>query len=141
MKCWCCRKDLEHCECQNDPMDHCMGCGKCNSHCECVQILESQEPVIPGVGPDAPTTENEQGGKQSDSPYRCDLLPSTALLKIANVLKQGAKKYGENNWRRITQKEHLNHAITHLLAFMAGDRQDDHVSHAACRALFAMETQ
>ena len=95
--------------------------------------------VVFGVGKDAPTTVNEAGGKQSDSPYRCDLLPAHAVLAVAAVLKHGADKYGENNWRKITVADNLNHAMTHIFAYLAGDEQDDHLEHAACRILFALD--
>ena len=57
--------------------------------------------MIEGVGPEAATTTNDKGGKQSALPYRCDLLPAQALLAIANVLHHGAVKYGPDNWRKI----------------------------------------
>lgn len=101
----------------------------------------SSTPVIAGVGPDAPTVTNDAGGKQSAVPYRCDLLPPRALLDVAAVLKGGADRYGDDNWRAIGRRDHLNHALTHVYAYLAGDRSDDHLSHAACRLLFAMETE
>ena len=94
---------------------------------------------IPGVGPDAPTIVNDKGAKQSASPYRSDLLPPRALLEVAAILKTGAEKYGDNNWRAIPQHEHISHALTHLLCHQAGDTQDDHLGHAACRLLMALE--
>lgn len=99
------------------------------------------EGSIQGVGPDAPMIVNEHGGKQSDSPYRTDLLPPRSLLAVAKILKHGATKYGEENWRLTTRKENLNHALTHVLAYLAGDTQDEHLEHAACRLLFALETR
>lgn len=95
---------------------------------------------VEGVGPDAPTFENEAGGKQSASLYRCDLLPPQACLRVAAVLKHGADKYGPRNWTAIPVDDHVNHAMTHLLAYLAGDDQDDHLGHAACRMLMALET-
>lgn len=95
--------------------------------------------TVAGVGKDAPTTVNAAGGKQSDSPYRCDLLPAQAVLAVAAVLKHGADKYGPNNWRAIPIGDNLNHALTHVLAYLAGDTQDDHLEHAACRILFALD--
>jgi len=97
--------------------------------------------VLPGVGPDAPTVFNEAGGGQSSTPYRCDLLPPKALLATAKVLEEGARKYAPNNWRRIPREDHLNHLLVHVLAFLAGDQSDEHLAHAACRILFAMETE
>jgi hypothetical protein len=101
--------------------------------------LKVKAPVIAGVGKDAPTVTNSSGGKQSASPYRCDLLPARAVMAIAEVLKHGADKYGDNNWRKIPVADHLNHALAHAFAYIAGDGQDDHLSHAACRLLFALE--
>jgi hypothetical protein len=94
-----------------------------------------------GVGPDAPTVTNAAGGKQSKTRYRCDLLPGRAVLAVAEVLSAGAEKYGPDNWRLIPVRDHVNHALTHLLAFVAGDRSDDHLSHAACRVLFALDLE
>lgn len=95
--------------------------------------------VIDGVGPDAPTETNAAGGKQSHSPYRADLLPPHALLAVAEVLKHGADKYGPNNWHAIPVADHLNHALVHLYALAAGDDSDDHLEHAACRLLMALD--
>jgi hypothetical protein len=96
---------------------------------------------IPGVGPDAPIATNAAGGKQSHSPYRCDLLPAKAVLAVAKILKYGADRYAPNNWRKIDRADHLNHATTHILAHLAGDTSDDHLEHAACRLLMALETE
>lgn len=98
------------------------------------------QPVIAGVGPDAPLAENARGGKQSASPYRADLLPAKAVLDVSRILAIGAKRYAPNNWRKIDQADHLNHALVHILSHMAGDRQDEHLEHAACRMLMALET-
>lgn len=96
---------------------------------------------VPGVGRDAPTVVNAAGGKQSHSPYRADLLPPLATLEVARVLREGAAKYGEDNWRKIEAKSLLNHALVHCLAWLAGDRSDDHLSHAACRLLMALDLE
>lgn len=103
-------------------------------------ILSGGE-LIEGVGPDAPTVTNAAGAKQSHVPYRCDLLPARATLAVAAVLHEGAAKYGPDNWRGIPVADHLNHAMTHVLAMLAGDTSDDHLEHAACRLLMALETK
>jgi hypothetical protein len=95
-------------------------------------------PDLEGAGPDAPITTNEHGGSQSHIPYRFDLIDGPALAEMAKVLSQGAEKYGENNWRKIPDVEvHLNHLLMHAYAWLSGDRQDDHLSHIMCRAMFA----
>jgi hypothetical protein len=95
--------------------------------------------IVQGVGPDAETVVNAQGGRQSFTPYRADLLPPNAVLRISRILGEGAPKYGEWNWLKTTVGENINHALIHLLAYSAGDRSDDHIGHAACRLLFALE--
>lgn len=95
--------------------------------------------VVDGVGADAPTIMNEKGGKQSRTMYRVDLLPPQATLAVAAVLKHGADKYGEHNWHGIPVADHLNHALIHAFAYLAGDTQDDHLEHFACRALMGLE--
>jgi hypothetical protein len=94
-----------------------------------------------GLGHDQPIKVNELGAKQSAIPHRCDLLPPLALLHEAKILAAGAVKYGVGNWKRIPVPDHLNHALTHLLAFLAGNAEDDHLGHATCRLLFALELQ
>src|ERR1043165_5051049 len=105
----------------------CNICGFPLAACECVKTRPHEAGVFPrvvrveGVGPDAQLTVNAKGGKQSDSPYRSDLLPPQALLAVARVLKRGADKYGDDNWRKIERQDHINHALTHILSFQAGD--------------------
>lgn len=96
---------------------------------------------VQGVGADAPVIENERGAKQSASPARLDLLPALATLRVGEVLKEGAEKYGEDNWRGLSVGDHLNHMLVHVYAHLAGDSQDDHLAHAACRAMMALETR
>lgn len=99
---------------------------------------EEGEAILSGLGPDSPIEINEHGGMQSSIPYRCDLLDGKAMLKLAEVLKHGADKYDPDNWRSITTKEHVNHMLVHVFAWLAGDEQDDHLEHMLCRAMMAV---
>lgn len=98
---------------------------------------------VAGVEPDAVVTTNENGGKQSDTPYGFHMLPASALFDAAKVAKYGADKYGETfdnrNYTKISTIDHLNHAIQHIYAWLAGDRQDDHLGHAIVRLMFAYD--
>ncbi len=96
---------------------------------------------LSGLSTDVPSTTNKDGGTQSDIPFRCDLFDGPAMLRLAAILKQGANKYGVDNWRKIGCSDHINHAIAHLLGHIAGDSQDDHLGHAFCRLMFACATQ
>ena len=106
--------------------------------------LSQSDSIILGVEPDAEVVENENGGKQSDTPYGFHLLPISALFDAAKVAKYGADKYGETfesrNYTKISTNDHLNHAIQHIYAFLAGDKQDDHLGHAIVRLMFAYDT-
>lgn len=95
--------------------------------------------LVPGVSPDAPIETKSNGAQQSASPYRPELLPPLAVLSVSKILKDGADKYGAENWRGLTVSDNLSHALTHIFAYLAGDKSDDHIDHAACRLLFASE--
>lgn len=62
------------------------------------------------------------------------------LTRIAKVLQYGADRYEPNNWRLIPQESHINHALIHIIAHLAGDTQDDHLDHALCRLMMAYAT-
>jgi len=94
-----------------------------------------------GLEPNAPIITNAEGGKQSATIYRCDLFDASAMLGISAVLHKGAEKYGEDNWRNLSVEENLNHLLMHVYAYLSGDNSDDHLSHAACRAIFALAKQ
>lgn len=103
------------------------------------------ESLVKGVSPDAPVVTNENGGKQSDTPYAFHMLPTSAIFAAAEVCAYGAKKYGETmnnrNYTKISPEDHINHAVAHLFAHLAGDTQDEHLAHAIVRCLFAYDTE
>lgn len=85
------------------------------------------------------TVTNQKGGSQSKCRTRFDLLPPSALFKVAEVLAEGAAKYGDKNWELIPVDDHLNHALNHLFGYLGNDKTEDHLSHALCRLLFACD--
>lgn len=89
------------------------------------------------VGTHVETVENAAGGRQSKLTARFDLIPAEPLFDVAVVLGEGAAKYGVDNWKLIPTNDHLSHALAHIYAYLAGDTSDAHLSHAACRVLFA----
>lgn len=97
--------------------------------------------MIEGIGKDVEITENEKGGKQSNTPYSFNLLDAKSMFELAKVLKIGAEKYEPNNWRKISCNDHINHALQHIFGHMAGDTQDDHLEHAFCRLMMAVATK
>lgn len=83
--------------------------------------------------PDTPIVTNEQGGKQSHTNRRFDLIDPHAHMLLARIFDYGAKRYEPDNWRKISVMDHLNHAELHMTLYRAGDRQDDHLGHAMWR--------
>lgn len=115
-----------------------------SAYCTCNDAKKRTESLVKGVAPDAPVVVNEKGGKQSDSPYAFHMIPVSSILAAAEVCAYGAKKYGETignrNYTKIPAEEHINHAIAHMYAYLAGDRTDDHLGHAIVRTMFAYDT-
>lgn len=85
------------------------------------------------------TITNEAGGSQSKVPYAFHLVPYDAILAVARVLDEGSKKYGIDNWKKIPIEEHANHNIGHTYRQLSGNRDEEHLVNAACRALFALQ--
>ena len=72
------------------------------------------------------------------------LLPSSALVAVAQVLGFGAKKYAPNNWRKVDRRSrYLDATLRHLAAYNQGEDCDpesgiSHLAHAACSCLFLL---
>ena len=81
---------------------------------------------------------NEQGGKQAHVSARMDLIPPENLLLLGECLSYGAETYGERNWHKITLEENLNHAMIHILKWLAGNREEPHLVNTLARVNFAL---
>jgi len=74
-----------------------------------------------------------------------NLLSSEALLQTAAVMKFGADKYNEHNWRAgFAWSRPLAAAMRHIMAFNDGEDKDpesglSHLAHAACCIMFLLE--
>jgi hypothetical protein len=86
------------------------------------------------------TVDNAQTtGKQAFIQARYDCIDPLALRLVAECVGFGAIKYGEHNHRRISVRDHLNHAMNHVNEHRTGDESEMHLVHAIARLLFAVE--
>lgn len=73
---------------------------------------------------------------------RCDLLPPRALLRLARHFEAGAEKYGDRNWEQgIPISSFIDSGIRHILKYMAGETDEDHLVAAAWNLICAQETE
>lgn len=65
----------------------------------------------------------------------------TMILEVAKQFEDGAKKYGENNWRKgIPVKCYIDSAIRHYLKWLRGDQDEPHDRAFCWNILCAMWT-
>jgi hypothetical protein len=71
---------------------------------------------------------------QDDKP-RYDLVDRAFLKRWAELMARGAKKYGEDNWRRAATDVELRRfessATRHLFQWLEGDASEDHAAAIA----------
>lgn len=99
------------------------------------------------TAPESAVDVNEQGGRQSATPYLTRGLPVKAVLRVSRVLHDAALEYErdpfvnvqDRNWHRIPSWSHLEHMLQHALLFLEGDTSENHEAHVATRALFFLE--
>lgn len=134
------------CLCEECPIHHPKDCNLwVERHPEEAAQLMGYELVDDdaGLAKTGTVTINDSGGQQHERPYRSDWLPPRALLAVSHVRYEAdtIHHYPEMNYKKIPAKEHVGRAITHLLAWMAGDQSNDHLAHATTRLLFALEME
>lgn len=70
---------------------------------------------------------------------RCDLLPACALLRLSKHYETGGKKYGDNNWQKgMPISVLMDSSARHLLKYLDGWTDEDHLAAAAWNILNAM---
>lgn len=85
------------------------------------------------------------GTKFDQDKLPLNLLSTEALNQVAAVLKFGAIKYAEHNWRGgFKWSRPLAAAMRHITAFNDGEDKDpesglSHLAHAACCIMFLLE--
>ncbi len=64
--------------------------------------------------------------------YRYDLVSPIGMRRLAETYAEGARKYGASNWLKGFPMSSLsNHVFKHLFQWVARDKSEDHLAHAA----------
>lgn len=93
--------------------------------------------------PEGVTSKFGTGAVRSDTveQFRYDLISPIGLAAVAETCAEGAMKYGDFNWEKgMPVHDLLNHAIAHIYRFLAGDRSEPHLPHAAWNVLAAIHS-
>ena len=83
------------------------------------------------------------GARRSDTveEFRYDLITPIGLREVARTCAEGAAKYDDYNWEKgMPVNDLLNHALAHVYQFLAGDRSEPHLPHAAWNMLAAIHS-
>ena len=95
-----------------------------------------------------PIVTTEIGAKDDSGKTRYDLIPPEALEQMVEVLTFGAKKYGSENWRMVSEADtrYFAAAQRHLWAWKRGEESDketgrSHLAHALCCIMFLLELE
>ena len=73
---------------------------------------------------------------------RYDLISPIGLDAVARTCAEGAAKYSDYNWENgMPVHDLLNHALRHIYRYLAGDRSEDHLPHAAWGLLAAIHSE
>jgi hypothetical protein len=98
-----------------------------------------EENTILAMG-ESPTLDIRYDGNICYIPFAYHLIPIEGIAKTAAVMRRGELAgRPDNGWREVPIKEHINHAISHLLAYVAGRHKEPHLANAACRVLMALD--
>lgn len=72
---------------------------------------------------------------------RYDLISPIGLAAVAAACAEGASKYGAWNWEAgMPANDMLNHALRHIYMFLSGNRDEDHLGHAAWNVIGAIHS-
>lgn len=73
---------------------------------------------------------------------RFDLLPPHALRRLALHFENGARKYRPRNWEHgLPCSRFVDSALRHLVEYLDGDCEEDHLAAAAWNVMCLIETE
>jgi hypothetical protein len=73
---------------------------------------------------------------------RMDLLPMRAIMEVAKIMEEGAKKYEARNWEKgMPISRYLDSGLRHIAKWSKGDRDEPHLAQACWNFLCLLDTQ
>lgn len=86
------------------------------------------------------TTGSQRDSREGKGRY--DLISPIALKRLAIHYQNGAAKYQERNWEKGQPLgRYLDSALRHLVSYLAGCREEDHLAAAAWNAFAFIHTE
>ena len=80
--------------------------------------------------------------RQTGGKGRCDLLPHSALLRVAHHMEDSLTEHEERNWEKgLPVHCFLDSAMRHMFKYMDGRVDEDHLAAAATNLLMALWTE
>ena len=87
-----------------------------------------------------------EGVKHDAEKPRWDLIPYKALEQVVLALNHGARKYGDDNWRKVpdAKRRYFAALMRHIVAWWCGEECDkesglSHLAHAGACLLFLLD--
>lgn len=73
---------------------------------------------------------------------RMDLLPMCALIRISKHMEDALTHYPERNWEKgLPMHSMIDSAFRHLMKYVDGQKDEDHLCSAATNLLMALWTE
>ncbi len=103
------------------------------------QHFDYMKPAVPDATGDPGKITYDSGYSRSDDVPAFDLLEPAFVTAMAEVMTEGERKHGRENWKKATpQEQHVTvrHLFGHLFRWLAGDRSEPHLAKLAIAAMF-----
>ena len=91
---------------------------------------------------DTDNIDKQQATRHNKGKLRWSLVDFKSLEDLVKVLEFGAKKYGDDNWKKgLPTTEICESMLRHTFAFMQGEDNDtesgiSHIGHIMCNVMF-----
>ena len=93
---------------------------------------------------DSGERENFSTGSRRDTRIgkgRYDLIPPSAMRRIAKHYENGAAKYGDRNWEKGQPiSRYIDSSLRHIYCYLEGEQQEDHVAAAIWNLMAIIHT-